>query len=202
MALFSHRAQFKITIGSNYWRRTFVRLPPYTSTPENRLETARALAHYLATHPKNNYKTPCTVDPLTFDHTPTSFEDRHAIDEYMMDSDIINFMGAHFEMPDSGAIHWARENAEIKDAYFSGPIYPDIAISRFGYTNNHAALAAAANPVAEDLSDSEDNSSDDDEAPLKSNASEENSSDDDVPVLRSNAHGKKMPPSMAKGIKK
>eukprot|EP00978_Attheya_sp_CCMP212_P008196 scaffold19175_cov67-Attheya_sp.AAC.2 len=120
-----------------------------------------------------------------------------------MDTDIINFMEAHFVMPESGDSHWAAKNDDIKNSYLSGPVYPDVAISRYGYTNNYAVPAAATNPVAEYLSSSEDNSSDDDEAPLRGNASEENSSDDDAPILRNNATGKKAPPSsMAKGIKK
>eukprot|EP00978_Attheya_sp_CCMP212_P029126 scaffold102515_cov63-Attheya_sp.AAC.3 len=150
---------------------------------------------------KENHVVALSQDPDTFDKTPIQIEDRLALDSYMMDTDIINFMEAHFVMPESGDIHWAAENAEIKDSYFSGPVYPDVAISKFGYMNNYAALVAAANPVAETVYSSEDNSSDDDEVELKSNASEENSSEDDEPRLRSNASRKRMPPSMAKGIK-
>ena len=158
-------------IGTNYWRRVFLRLPPYVSTPESRLETARALAVYLSTHHKNTYKTPFTVDPDTFDLTPTTLEQRPALDSYMIDIDIVNFMDAHFEMPESGARNWATENAEIKDRYFSGPVYPDVAVSRFGYINGTTAL--------EGSSSSDADSSEEDEEDTHIKGEEADSSDED-----------------------
>ena len=121
--------------GTNYWRRVFLRVPPHESTTETRLSAATEIAEYLTSHHTNAYRTPWTVDPSNFDLTPDVWEERPSLDEFMMDTDIVDFMINHLEMPDTDNMHWAGENEPIIHFYFSGPTHPPIAITTLGYPN-------------------------------------------------------------------
>jgi hypothetical protein len=121
--------------GTTYWRRVFVRVPPDESTPETRLEAANKLATLLTEHPSNTYRVPTRVDPESFDMTPEDEDDRPSMDEYLMNSDIIQHIRRFFEMPPVET-DWAQINSPIANDYFTGPIYPNIASTTLGYAHN------------------------------------------------------------------
>jgi hypothetical protein len=91
------------------------------------------LAEYLTTHETNTYRTPWIIDKTTFDLTLDTYEERPSLDEYMMDTDIVDYMLNHLEMPDTDNAHWARENMHMLHYYFSGPIFPQLAVTTFGF---------------------------------------------------------------------
>eukprot|EP00978_Attheya_sp_CCMP212_P024183 scaffold75607_cov41-Attheya_sp.AAC.1 len=118
---------------TNFWRRGFRRVPSQESTTETRLLAAQDLAEYLSTHDTNTYRTPWIVDPATFDLTADTYEERLSLDEYMMDTDIIEYMLNHLEMPDTDNAHWARENIYMLHYYFNDPTFPRLAVTTFGF---------------------------------------------------------------------
>eukprot|EP00978_Attheya_sp_CCMP212_P019374 scaffold54253_cov77-Attheya_sp.AAC.4 len=62
-----------------------------------------------------------------------TYEERPSLDEYMMDTDIIEYMLNHLEMPDTDNAHWARENIHMVHYYFNGPTFPRLAVATFGF---------------------------------------------------------------------
>eukprot|EP00978_Attheya_sp_CCMP212_P018635 scaffold51340_cov62-Attheya_sp.AAC.4 len=131
--------------GTTYWRRLYVQVPPDESTPESRLHAATELAELLCNHPMNTYRVPFKIDPETLDMTPENEDERPSMDEYLMDTDIVEHIRRFLEMPPLES-NWAQVNSPIANNYFSGPVYPDIARTTLGYTN---ALLPA--PVAEGI---------------------------------------------------
>lgn len=121
-------------LGTSYWRRVIVRVPEEVSTHESRLAACEKLATYLTTHPTNTYRTAFTVDPDTFDLTPDDEDNRPSLDNYLMDTDIIDHIKRFLEMP-ANENEWAVVNAPIANHYFSGPVYPEIACNQLGYAN-------------------------------------------------------------------
>jgi len=131
--------------GTTYWRRVFVRVPPHESTPETRLAAGNELATFLSNHPTNTYRVPFRIDTDTFDMTPENEDDRPSMDEYLMDSDIVEHIRRFLEIPPVES-NWAQVNSPIANNYFSGPIYPTIATSTLGYANtNQPAVAEGIN---------------------------------------------------------
>eukprot|EP00978_Attheya_sp_CCMP212_P032424 scaffold126494_cov34-Attheya_sp.AAC.1 len=118
--------------GTEYWRRVIIRVPAEVSTHETRLAACEKLAAHMTTHPTNRYRTVYHVHPDTFDLTPEDPEDRPALDNYLMDSDIVDHVKRFLELP-TVETEWASQNFPIAHHYFSGPVYPLIACNQLGY---------------------------------------------------------------------
>lgn len=131
------------SLGTSYWRRVIIRVPEEESTRETRFVACTKLATYLTNHPRNTYRTAFCVNPDTFDRTPEDLEERQALDNFLMDTDIVDHVKRFLELP---AVEntWATVNSPIANHYFSGPIYPAVACEQLGYVNAVVVTPAMA----------------------------------------------------------
>jgi hypothetical protein len=110
-----------------FWRKVIIRHPRETSTTETRAEGLAVLKACFLTKKFSNFP-PDTIE--TFDNT--NEHDRHAIDQFLLDKDIVDIIKEHIHSADLTP-EFYTSFPELARKLWSGTTFPDYARETLGY---------------------------------------------------------------------
>jgi hypothetical protein len=117
---------------NNYARRCIVRALDGPSMPESRLAILHAFQMFVSRPKFNKFNYHYTVDHES-DLTPKDDANLVAMDHFILDDVIVNFMIPVYEETDA---NWYSKNADSALDFFSGPSFPSYAIEALGYPSS------------------------------------------------------------------
>ena len=112
----------------NWFRMVAIRTTEDEEDHEERLEFLRQTSRLMEESDRNKSGTKYIVDEATADQTPV--EGMQRLDHYIRTRDVILFVQEQYENVDG---HWAKNNPQDAELYFTGPNYPKAARERLGY---------------------------------------------------------------------
>jgi hypothetical protein len=129
---------------NDYTRRCIVRSLDGPSTHESRLAILYAFQAYQSRPEFNRYQSIYTVGSDS-DLTPDDPAHLVAVDHFILDDIIVNFMCKVYEDTDAS---WYSKNTESALDFFTGPLFPTYAVDTLGYPSsgaNNPGFAAGFN---------------------------------------------------------
>lgn len=117
---------------NSYARRCIVRAFDGSSTPASRLAVLHAFQLYVSRPEFNKYDYNYTVDHES-DLTPEDESNLVAMDHFILDDVIVNFMIPVYEETDA---NWYSKNMDSALDFFSGPSFPAYAVEKLGYPSD------------------------------------------------------------------